>query len=438
MPEIIFRFQAFFFKKIFQLSMFKKTLLANGTRILSEHIPHVHTVAVGVWIDVGSRDESLDQVGYAHFIEHMLFKGTRSRTASQIARELDSLGGASNGFTSNETTCYFATVLDNHLKRLVNLFADILLNSEFSEEEIERERQVILQEISMVDDTPDDLIHELFSSEFWQEHPLGLPVLGSRQSVTKAEYEQLKIFFRKYYQPENIIISAAGNLNHQNFVDLWEDHFGENTLVPSSIPDRSSPTPAPAFNRVYYKPIEQVHLLLGLNGLAVNDERRYSLLLLNTILGGNMSSGLFQEIREKRGLAYSVFSFTSSFIDCGSVGIYLGTEAKMVNESLNVCKTEVEKLLDSGYLNKLLTGAREYSVASVFLAGESSEAIMTRNARNELYFGKNITVSEILTALNAVTVNDLIELSRSLFANNSFSGIALGPVKDSEINWTSC
>jgi len=416
--------------------MVNKTVLDNGLRIITEPLPHSRVTSVGIWVDVGSRDEHDLNNGCAHFIEHMFFKGTSSRSAQQIARELDVLGGSGNAFTSRENTCYYATVLDSHLPQLVDLLADIFLNSRFPTREIERERQVIQQEISMVEDMPDDHIHDLFSKLLWDNHPLGRTVLGAREVVAAMDAKKLRDHVRHFYTPDRVLIAAAGNLDHEDFVALWQAR-GFEALRPDTSPrtTRQMPLVRPGQRAVYSKPLEQVHMLLGTYGESLVAADRYSYLVMNVLLGGNMSSRLFQEIREKRGLAYSIYSYIAAYIDSGYLGIYLGIDPQSVNEALSLVLKEINRLRREPVAAAELAGAREFITAGLFLAAENMETIMSRIAKNELCFGRDLPMEEIVTAIAAVSANDIQAMAEKTFGRNQLTLGALGPLAPEEIDW---
>ena len=417
--------------------MVNKTVCDNGLRIVTEQLPHSRLTSVGIWVDVGSRDEHDLNNGCSHFIEHMLFKGTANRSARQIAMELDMLGGTGNAFTSRENTCYYATVLDSHLEQLVDLLADIFLNSRFPAEEIERERQVIQQEISMVEDIPDDHIHDLFSTLLWNNHPLGKTVLGSREVVTAMDAKKLREHVKRFYTPDRILIAAAGNLDHDNFVGLLQDKgFGGLEPAAAGERQRQKPDMRPAQRGVYAKPLEQVHMLLGTYGEANVSADRYRYLIMNVLLGGNMSSRLFQEIRENRGLAYSIFSYITSYMDSGYLGIYLGIERESVNEALSLILKEINRLLREPVTAQELAGAKEFIKTGLFLAVENMESIMTRIAKNELCFGRDIPLEEIVTAIDSVSDRDVQAMAEKTFGSNRLTLGAIGPVTQEEIDWT--
>jgi len=409
----------------------KKTILNNGVRIITRKMPHLHSVSMGVWVNAGSRDESPAESGLSHFIEHMIFKGTQKRTAFQIAKEFDAIGGQTNAFTSSENTCYHAKVMSTHLETMVDILSDIFLNSVFDEKEVENERAVILQEIGMAEDSPDDYIHILSGMNFWGENSLGRPVLGSRENVLKFGSDTLKSFFHRFYQPERIVISVAGNVEHHHFVDIAGPLF--ETIQPgNSFSTRITPDEHCKIN-IYYKELEQVHICLGTKGLSITDPRRYAYSLLNTILGGNMSSRLFQEVREKRGLAYAVYSFISSFVDTGMFGAYAGVNHKNAYQSIELILKEISRIKTARIDPSELHYAKEYTKGNLMLATESNDNQMVRMAQNETHYGRFIPLKEIVDKIEAVTEADIQNLAESLFQENRFALTVLGPVSDKHI-----
>jgi predicted Zn-dependent peptidase len=415
--------------------MFNKAVLDNGVRVITESLPHSRVVSVGVWIDVGSRDEHDLNSGSAHFVEHMLFKGTTNRSAQQIARELDVLGGAANAFTSRENTCLHASVLDSNLPKIVDLFTDLLSNSLFAEEEVERERQVILQEINMVEDVPDDHIHDLFAALLWGKHPLGKSILGVQEIVAAMDSEKLQEYVSKYYTTDKIVIAAAGNVNHEDFVSLWKDSFTKLSRTSDFPPPRRKPAVLSPKRRIYSKPLEQVHMLMGTYGLPVTDEARFIYLLMNVLLGGNMSSRLFQEIREKRGLAYSIYSYIATYSDSGYLSIYLGVDRDSVNESLLLIDREISKLQDKLISEAELKNAKDFVKSGLFLSMDNMEAIMTRIARNELYFKKYIPLEEVVESIDRVESRQITNLASQILAKKNMTVTGLGPLEKAEIDW---
>ncbi|MGD8959833.1 MAG: pitrilysin family protein, partial [Desulfobacteraceae bacterium] len=310
----------------------RKTTLPNGVRLLSLKMPHVRSVSMGVWVNVGARDESPAENGLSHFIEHMIFKGTEKRSAFQIAKEFDAIGGQTNAFTSMETTCYHARVVDTHLETMVEILSDIFLNSTFDPLEIERERPVICQEIGMVEDSPEEYVHVLAGSDFWGDNPLGRSILGTREGVGAFDAEALRTFFRRFYHPGQIVVAAAGNIDHERLTDLLGGPFAAIQPPPAALPLRH-PSAGRGALSVHTKALEQVHLCLSTRGVSLKAEQRFALSLLNSLLGGNMSSRLFQEIRERRGLAYSVYSHTASYEDTGLFGVYAAVEPHQALET---------------------------------------------------------------------------------------------------------
>jgi len=414
---------------------YQKTVFDNGIRIVTEKIPS-RTVSVGIWVDVGARDEQPDNNGSAHFVEHMLFKGTASRTAQEIAQEFDTLGGMSNAFTSGETTSYYATVLDDQVERLVGLMGDIFRNSLFEEEEVVREREVVLQEISMVEDTPDDRIHELFTGGLWGEHPLGYTVLGRREVVAAMDSHSLREYMRREYTPGRIVIAASGNVDHEQFCGLWQKQMGDLFGPSQENARRQPPTPLAPVRKLHKKNLEQAHLVLGTYGLPLVAPERYALYLLHVLLGGNMSSRLFQEVREKAGLAYSIYSYLSSFTDSGYLGVYMGVDPAVVNKAMAVVAREIKALRQSSVSDDLLGRAKDYAKAGIFLSAENMESRMTRIARNELTFGRYVSFDEVAAGFDQVRHEDIAELAALLFNRPLFATV-LGPLKAKELDWRS-
>ncbi len=415
--------------------MHNKTVLDNGVRIVTEKVAHCRTAAVGIWVDVGSRDEHNLNNGCAHFVEHMFFKGTAKRSAQQIAQELDILGGTANAYTSRENTCFYATVLDSHLPQLVELFGDLFLHSLFSEDEVERERQVILQEFAMVEDTPDEQLHDLFVADLWGGHPLGFPVLGIREVVAAMDSAKLHHYVQQVYAPGKIVIAAAGNIDHDRFVDLWQQFFAKTTLgAEASPPPRQQPTAQPVCRKVYTKPLEQLHLVLGTYGLPLTSPDRYGLYLLNVLLGGNMSSRLFQEIREKRGLAYSINSDVSGYSDSGYLSVSMGIEPGSANQVLELVGREVRRFGEELVADEELVNAKEYVRAGLYLSADNMDARMTRLARNEFCFGRFVSLDEVAQAFAQITGDDVRALGKQLLSR-PLAGAAIGSLDDDQIDW---
>ncbi len=408
--------------------MYQKTVLGNGIRVVTEKIPFAYSVSTGIWVNTGSRDERPHERGMSHFIEHMLFKGTKRRSALDIAKEFDSVGGFANAFTSKEHICFHAKVLAAHLPLLTDLLTDLFLESTFDPAEIEREQSVIVQEIRMVEDTPDEFIHVLFQEEFWKENPLGLPIYGSVETVENADRQQMLDFIAAMFDPSKIVISAAGNLEHQQFLDLiapaMEKLPASNMVVQRKAPDSHF------FCRALKKDLEQVHILMGMHGTSQKDELRFASHLLNVILGSSMSSRLFQEIREKRGLAYSVYSFSHSHEDCGMTGIYAGVSPQNVREVLLLVNRELSKLLREPISESELSSAREYVKGNMYINSESNDYRMNRLAKNEYLFGDYIAFEEVEKKINAVTSEDLRAWFKDVYSPEKVAVMLYGPVDE--------
>jgi len=409
----------------------KKTILKNGIRILTKKMPYVRSVTLGVWVNVGARDETATESGTSHFIEHMIFKGTQKRTAFEIAKEFDAIGGHTNAFTSMESTCYHAKVMDTHLEKMVDILSDIFLNSVFHADEIERERMVILQEIGMVEDAPEEYVHILSGNAFWGDHPLGRSILGTRKNINHFKPKALLDFFQRLYQPERIVVSAAGNLEHEQIVDLIAATFAE--IKPGDgFPDREAPVGRSLVN-VHYRDLEQLHLCIGTKGLSIIEPQRYAFSLLNTILGGNMSSRLFQEIRERRGLAYSVYTFVTSLFDTGMFGVYAGIDPSNTVETIELILKEMRRQKEVRVDAGELSDAKEFTKGSLMLASESVDNQMVRLAQNEIHFQKQIPLKKVVEKIESVSEEDIFDLAASLFQPDQLTLTLLGPVsKDNQ------
>ncbi len=385
---------------------------------------------MGVWVNVGARDESAEESGLSHLIEHMIFKGTAKRTAYQIAKEFDAIGGQTNAFTSMELTCYHARVLDSHLATMVDILSDIFLNSLFDPKEVNRERAVILQEIGMVEDTPEEYVHTLLGNSFWGDNPLGRSILGTRENIRGFSAETIKGFFHQYYQPDRIVISAAGNVTHDHFVDLVGKAF-ESVNPGNGFPERRTPKPKAAMT-IHQRELEQVHLCLGTPGLSTTDPRRYALSLLNTIMGGNMSSRLFQEIREQRGLAYAVYSYVCSHVDTGMFGVYAGVAPQNAQATVGLILEAIERLRREPVGQAELQDAKEYTKGGVLLSAESMDNQMVRIAQNEINFGRDIPLPELIDKVTSVTVDDIHQTAQQLLERGGIALTMLGPVPEED------
>lgn len=411
---------------------YQKTVLDNGINVVTEEIPFLKSVSIGVWVTTGSRDEQPHENGISHFIEHLLFKGTERRTAFDIAKEIDSVGGTLNAFTGREFACFYAKVIDKNLPLAIDLLSDIFLHSLMDEKEVEKERMVILQEIKMVEDTPDDYIHDLFNRVCWGNHPLGFPIFGTAENVQSFKREQIFRFFKENFQPNRIVICVAGNLQHQQVVDLVGETFGripkEDKLVERVRPEPISTTD------IRKRDLEQVHFCLGTRGLQYNHSLRFASYILNTVLGGGMSSRLFQEIRENRGLAYSVYSYLPSYMDTGLVVVYAGTSENSFQEVIGLILKEFSHLKREPFKNGELENAKEQLKGNLLLGLESSDNLMSRLAKNEIYFDSYLPVDRILKGIDEVEEEMVRRLAADIFDERYFCLTVLGPMDGNHLD----
>ncbi|WP_028986606.1 M16 family metallopeptidase [Thermicanus aegyptius] len=394
--------------------MVERIRLANGVRILLEQIPSVRSVAVGYWVKAGSLYEEKENNGISHFIEHMLFKGTKNRTAREIAQAFDRLGGQVNAFTSKEYTCYYAKVLDTHLDQAMEILTDMYHHSLFDHGEMEKEKKVILEEISMVEDTPDDLIHDLIAQATFGDHPIGLNILGQVHTLESFTRKEIDAYMEERYRPENLVISIAGHFD-RTVVDKWIQAFsGLNRMEGIK---REIPLPRYTEGEIKrFKPeLEQAHLTLSLPGLPFGHPDIYSLILLNTVLGGSMSSRLFQQIREEKGLAYNVYSYHSSYQETGFMVIYAGTRPDQLGEVEKIIQDTLENLMVKGVTHEELEGTKEQLKGNLMLSLESTNSRMSRNGKNELLLERHPTLDELIATIDAVTEERLLRLARELF-----------------------
>jgi predicted Zn-dependent peptidase len=412
--------------------IYKKTSFDNGTRLITERVAHAKSISLGIWVDAGSRDEEEDNRGIFHLIEHMIFKGTKTKSAIQIAKDLDLIGGVSNAFTSKEQTCFYARVLDKHLQLLIDLLSDIFINSIFAEKDLGLEKAVVLQEISMMEDTPDEYVQVLFDQNFWRDDPLGRSILGTRETVNKIKREDIIKYWSHFYSPMRVVIAAAGNVDHDALIDSFRPFF-EPLSNKRGVPFTRSTVLSRPMVSSHPKQLEQVHLCLGATASSLAGEERYAEAALNTILGGNMSSRLFQEIREKRGLAYSVYSHINSYIDTGIIKIYLATDKGEINRVLELIGQLIKDIQNGDLTENDITQAKEYLTGGILLGTENMDILMTRLARNEFVFGRHISHDELIARLEKVTLEEVIEASRRIFAPGAISMTVLGPIESEEI-----
>jgi len=403
-----------------------RDVLGNGLRILTERMSQVRSISIGVWLTRGSRHETAERSGIAHFVEHMLFKGTGTRSAEDIAQAIDSIGGQLDAFTAKEYASYYIKVLDEHLPLAIDILSDIVRNPAFSPDDIEREKKVVVEEIKMVEDTPDDLVHELFTQGFWENHPLGRPILGTKETVESFNTNLLRDYFRNAYTASNLIVSAVGNLEHAQVRDLVEDKFGSLTEPGETMRDEA-PRVVPKI-LIRNKELEQSHVCLGVGSYPQNHDDRYASYVLNTLLGGSMSSRLFQNVREKRGLAYAVFSGLSAYRDAGSFTIYAGCSNEAVGEVIDLVVEEMRGVKNMPVADAELRRSKDHLKGSLMLSLENTASRMSHLARQEIYFDRQFGLDETLQGIEQVTVADVQRVASDLFRNGSLSATVLGNV----------
>ncbi|CAN7542652.1 pitrilysin family protein [Peribacillus frigoritolerans] len=398
--------------------MIKKYTCQNGVRIVLENIPTVRSAAIGVWIKTGSRNETPELNGVSHFLEHMFFKGTTKRNAREIAESFDSIGGQVNAFTSKEYTCYYAKVMDNHASYALEILADMFFNSTFDGEELKKEKNVVYEEIKMYEDTPDDIVHDLLSKAVYENHPLGYPILGTENTLETFNSDTLKKYVHDMYTPDKVVVSIAGNVDEKLIKEV-ESYFGSY----QGGEDRLELV-KPSFheNRITRKKdTEQAHLCLGYNGLEIGNDKTYSLITLNNILGGSMSSRLFQDVREQRGLAYSVYSYHSSYQDSGMVTVYGGTGTNQLDSLYETIQETLDTLKRDGITEKELRNSKEQLKGSLMLSLESTNSRMSRNGKNELMLGEHRSLDDIIIKIDEVTEDTVNELANQIFTEHSLS-----------------
>ena len=409
-----------------------REVLPNGLRLLTERMPHVRSVSIGVWLARGSRHEPQEQSGIAHFVEHMLFKGTATRTAEDIAQAIDSVGGQMDAFTAKEYASYYIKVLDDHLAFAVDVLSDIVMNPRFSPDDIEREKKVVVEEIKMVEDTPDDLVHELFTENFWADHPLGRPILGTKDTVESLNGQALQTYFGGVYTAPNLIVAAVGNVSHERVRDLVARAFEK--LPTEAAPIVDAPPRVVPCTIIRNKELEQSHVCLGTSGYQQDHEERYSSYVMNTVLGGSMSSRLFQNVREKRGLAYAVFSGLSAYRDTGSMTIYAGCANDAVGELIDVVITELRRMKDEPLGDAELRRAKDHLKGSLMLNLESTSSRMSHIARQEIYFDRQFGLDETLEGVEKVTTGDIQRVAHDLFSSDALAATVLGAVNGLKIS----
>jgi len=410
--------------------MFRKEYLKNGVPVVMESLKNMRSVVVGLWVRVGSRNELPEQNGISHFLEHMFFKGTKKRTAKEIAFETDSLGGELNAFTSRETTTFYVKVLDEFLGKGLELLSDIFMNSVFPDEDIEKEKKIIKEEIKMVEDTPDDYVHDLFNQTIWGQSGIGQPVLGRRETIRMFTRDSLMAHIRKYYGVRDIVVSCAGNFDHGDLIADLNQNLGN--LRRGSEPERGAPPGFQNTMRIISKDLSEAHLCLGFQGIPQASTDRYSLFTLNTILGAGVSSRLFQEIRERRGLAYAIYSFIASYSDTGLWGIYAGVSRKKVREVIELILREMNDLKDT-ITDVELQRAKNQLKGNIILGLESTSSRMNNIARQEIYHGKYFSPREIMDEIDAITLQQIKNLAETIVRMDMLALTVYGPVREESL-----
>jgi predicted Zn-dependent peptidase len=412
-----------------------RTTLPNGLRVITEPMPHVRSVSIGVWIGTGARRETVPQNGISHFIEHMLFKGTENRSAEDIARIVDSTGGHLDAYTAKELVSYNTKVIDDHLPIAFDVLSDLVLRPQFRPEDIEKEKSVILEELKMEVDNPEYLVHETFFRSFWRNHPLGRSILGTKQTISEFGEQAIRQYYSQVYVPSNIVITAAGRITHEQIVGYAERYFGS---LSSGAPAGDEPTPEPETPLILKKKrsLEQVHLCIGVPAYPIAHERRYGCYLLSTLLGGGMSSRLFQNVREKHGLAYSIFSELNLYRDTGCLAVYSGTSTEHVRKVVGMVTDEFRQLYNELVPAEELRRAKDHLKGSLALSLESTSSRMSNIARQELFFGRFFGVDEMVESIEAVTAEEIRQIAQAFFAGRQVGVTVLGRLAGVEFSPT--
>ncbi|MGF7057111.1 M16 family metallopeptidase [Brassicibacter mesophilus] len=412
--------------------MFNKIELKNGLRIVSEYIPHVKSVSIGIWVEAGSRREGYNNNGISHLIEHMLFKGTKNRTAKEIAESFDNIGGQLNAFTSKECTCYYAKVLDSHIQIAIEVLSDMIFNSKFDEFEIKKEKSVIFEEIKMYEDSPEDLVHDLLSQTIFNGNTLSLPILGTEDSLSNLTRDDIIQYFKKYYIPNNTVISIAGNFELEEIIELIKKYFGSWTKSKNNSLTYEKPSLLQRMSN-RKKDIEQLHFCLGTEGISQGQDELYSLLVLNNILGGSMSSRLFQTIREERGLVYSIYSYPSSYKDIGIFTIYAALNPKHFLEAVDLIIKDIDLIKNEYLSEEEIFKSKEQLKGNYILGLESTSSRMTSIGKSELLLGSIHSPDQIIEKIDQVSFEDVRKVVNRIFDNNKFNIAYVGNIKDNNI-----
>lgn len=422
--------------------MYQKTVLPNGVRIITEEIEHIRSVAVGLWVGAGSRDEKEGYEGISHFIEHMFFKGTKNRTAREIAESLEAVGGQLNAFTTKEYTCYYAKVLDEDIDLAMDVLNDMFFESLFDEKEIEKEKRVVIEEIKMYEDSPDEIIHDLFSDYVWNDHPLGRPILGTEESIKGLTREKILTYMDQHYAPDNLVIAVAGKIKHEDVLNKLAPVYGQFKRGGRRVLEG---TPVGRkVQKMIPRDTEQMHLIVGVPGLGQEDKDLYPMHIINNILGGGLSSRLFQEIREQRGMAYTVFSYHSTYVDTGLFAIYAGTTPTNSQEVVECILAEILDIKRNGITAAELERTKSQIKGGLYLGLESANSRMSRLGKTELTYNRVISPEEVVEKLEQVTIEDVQRVVNQLFTRDRISLLMLGPAGNevdveatlAKIGWT--
>jgi len=410
------------------MQKFEEHTLSSGLRIVTENLPYVNSATIGVWIGTGSRDENDNNNGISHFIEHLMFKGTKKRTARQIAETIDSVGGQMNAFTSKDHTCYYIRILDKYLPLAMDVLADMLNNSLLDEQEIEKEKKVIIEEIRMYEDSPDELVHDIFARSIWGKHPLGQNIAGEEDVIRKITRNDIMDYLNKHYVSKNMVISVAGNLGKVDVVKEIEKFFPARPLTPPKQPNSLNKIERPVY--IKNKQTEQVHLCLGTRAYSREDKDRYALTLLESILGGGVSSRLFQRVREEKGLVYSIYSYYTSYADTGAFAVYAGTSPDNIEEVVEIVTDELCNMKKNGVTQEELARTKEQLKGNLMLSLENTSNRMSRLAKSELFFNKIVTIDEVVKNIESVELEDIQRVAQDLFKRENLVLTAIGPVDE--------
>ncbi len=416
---------------------YQRTLLDSGVRVITEHIPYIKSVSIGIWVDVGSRHEDSRLNGISHFIEHMCFKGTKRRTAKEIAQSLENLGGMLNAFTSRENTCFYCRVLDEHFDIGFDVLADIVTDSLFDPTELEREKEVICEEIKDVHDTPADLVHDYFAAAVWNPHPLGQTIMGEAEGIKKLERTDLIGYIKSHYTADRIVVAAAGAVDHDRLVELTQAKL--RVAKPKSGKQLTRPEYRDGRREVHRRDLSQTHICLGFPTLPFADKDRHTMLILNTMLGSGMGSRLFQSVREQRGLVYTIYSYQDFYHDTGLFGIYLGTDANKAKQALDLVLEELQGVKGDGVTEEEINNAKSQLKGSLMLSLEGSYNRMNRLARHELFIQKFVSLEQTAKDIDAVTISDVRNLAKRIFAEKMLTLVALGKVSQKlvdQVDWS--